>query len=153
MAQHRRGPAARLLGGAPRRFRDAEPLARQLFLQPGALAFLLLIVLYKLGDAFAGVLTTPFLIKGLGFTQAEVGIVNKIIGIWLTIFGALAAGAIMLRISLYRALLVFGVLQLVSNFGFYVLAVLGKGAWGSFTCRPSTSASSRWTRRRTSTPC
>lgn len=104
--------------------------------QPGAVAFLLLIVLYKLGDAFAGVLTTPFLIKGLGFSQAEVGIVNKIIGIWLTIFGALAAGAIMLRISLYQALLAFGVLQLVSNFGFYLIAVLGKGAWGSFTLPP-----------------
>jgi len=104
--------------------------------QPGSIAFLLLIVLYKLGDAFAGVLTTPFLIKGLAFTQAEVGIVNKIIGIWLTIFGALAAGAIMLRISLYQALLAFGVLQLLSNFGFYVLAALGKGAWGSFTLPP-----------------
>jgi PAT family beta-lactamase induction signal transducer AmpG len=116
-----------------------ETLNRSLdsfLLQPGAIAFLVLIVLYKLGDAFAGVLTTPFLIKGLAFTQAEVGIVNKIIGIWLTIFGALAAGAIMLRISLYKALFVFGILQLLSNFGFYVLAVLGKGAWGGFTLPP-----------------
>ena len=112
-----------------------ETLNRSLdsyFSQSGAWAFLLLIVLYKLGDAFAGVLTTPFLIKGLAFSQAEVGIVNKIIGIWLTIFGALAAGALMLRISLYQALLAFGILQLVSNFGFYLLAVLGKGAWGGF---------------------
>lgn len=116
-----------------------ETLNRSLdsyFSQSGALAFLLLIILYKLGDAFAGVLTTPFLIKGMGFSQAEVGIVNKIIGIWLTIFGALAAGALMLRISLYQALLAFGVLQLVSNFGFYVLAVSGKGAWGSFSLPP-----------------
>lgn len=104
--------------------------------QPGAWAFLVLIVLYKLGDAFAGSLTTPFLIKGMAFTQAEVGIVNKIIGIWLTIFGALAAGALMLRLSLYQALLAFGVLQLASNFGFYALALLGKGAWGSFTLAP-----------------
>jgi PAT family beta-lactamase induction signal transducer AmpG len=106
------------------------------FVQPGAWAFLALIVLYKLGDAFAGTLTTPFLIKGMAFTQAEVGIVNKIIGIWLTIFGALAAGAIMLRIRLDQALLTFGVLQMVSNFGFYLLAVMGKGAWGSFTLAP-----------------
>jgi len=106
------------------------------FAQSGAWAFLALIILYKLGDAFAGSLTTPFLIKGMGFTQAEVGIVNKIIGIWLTIFGALAAGALMLRISLYQALLAFGVLQLVSNFGFYVLAVSGRGAWGGFTLEP-----------------
>jgi len=106
------------------------------FSQPGAWAFLLLIVLYKLGDAFAGSLSTAFLIKGMAFSQAEVGIVNKIIGIWLTIFGALLAGALMLRMSLYKALLVFGVLQLLSNFGFYALAVMGKGAWGSFTLPP-----------------
>jgi PAT family beta-lactamase induction signal transducer AmpG len=103
---------------------------------PGAWAFLALIVLYKLGDAFAGSLSTAFLIKGMAFSQAEVGIVNKIIGIWLTIAGALIAGALMLRLSLFQALLAFGVLQLASNFGFYALAVLGKGAWGSFTLPP-----------------
>lgn len=106
------------------------------FAMPGAWAFLLLIVLYKLGDAFAGSLSTAFLIKGMAFTQAEVGIVNKIIGIWLTIAGAVLAGALMLRLSLYRALLLFGVLQAASNLGFYALAVLGRGAWGSFTLPP-----------------
>ena len=101
------------------------------FSQSGAAFFLVLIVLYKLGDAFAGSLTTAFLIKGLTFTQTEVGIANKIIGIWLTIFGALLGGALMIRLRLYRALLLFGVLQLLSNFGFYLIAILGKGAWGS----------------------
>jgi PAT family beta-lactamase induction signal transducer AmpG len=106
------------------------------FSLPGAWAFLALIVFYKLGDAFAGSLSTAFLIKGMAFTQAEVGIVNKIIGIWLTIFGAILAGALMLRLSLYQSLLAFGVLQGASNFGFYALAVLGKGAWGGFTLPP-----------------
>lgn len=101
------------------------------FAQSGAGAFLLLIVLYKLGDAFAGSLTTPFLIKGMGFLQEEVGIANKVIGIWLTILGAFIGGLIMTRLALYRSLLFFGVLQLVSNFGFYLLALLGKGAWGA----------------------
>jgi PAT family beta-lactamase induction signal transducer AmpG len=116
-----------------------ETLNRSLssyFAQPGAWAFLLLIVLYKLSDAFAGSLTTVFLIKGMAFSQAEVGIVNKIIGIWLTISGALIAGALMLRLSLYRALLIFGVLQMLANFGFWALAVSGKGAWGGFTLAP-----------------
>jgi PAT family beta-lactamase induction signal transducer AmpG len=127
------------LGGWAARRAGFETLTRSLssyFAQPSAWAFLLLIVLYKLSDAFAGSLTTPFLIKGMAFTQAEVGIVNKIIGIWLTIFGALLAGGIMMRMSLYRALLVFGVLQMAANFGFYALAVLGKGAWGGFTLAP-----------------
>jgi PAT family beta-lactamase induction signal transducer AmpG len=42
----------------------------------------------------------------------------------------------MLRISLYRALMWFGILQLVSNFGFWLLAVSGRGAWGSLTLPP-----------------
>lgn len=118
------------------RFETLNASLASYFAQPGAALFLLLIVLYKLGDAFAGSLTTAFLIKGLAFTQAEVGIANKIIGIWLTIFGAIVGGALMLRLRLYRALLLFGILQLISNFGFYLIAVLGKGAWGSIAVPP-----------------
>ncbi|HRE18734.1 MAG TPA: MATE family efflux transporter [Rhodocyclaceae bacterium] len=59
-------------------------------------------------------MTTPFLIKGMGFLQEEVGIANKLIGIWLTILGAFLGGLLMTRLSLYRALLVFGILQAVS---------------------------------------
>lgn len=118
------------------RFETLNASLASYFSQSGAALFLLLIVLYKLGDAFAGSLTTAFLIKGLVFTQAEVGIANKIIGIWLTIFGALLGGMLMMRLRLYRALLLFGILQLVSNFGFYLIAVLGKGAWGSVAVPP-----------------
>jgi PAT family beta-lactamase induction signal transducer AmpG len=118
------------------RFETLNQSLASYFTQPGAWSFLLLIVLYKLSDAFAGSLTTPFLIKGMAFTQAEVGIVNKIIGIWLTILGALLAGGLMLRLNLYRSLLLFGLLQMLANFGFFSLAVLGKGAWGGFTLQP-----------------
>ena len=118
------------------RFETLNASLAAYFAQPGAALFLLLIVLYKLGDAFAGSLTTAFLLKGLAFSQAEVGIANKIIGIWLTIVGALVGGALMLRLRLYRALLLFGILQLASNFGFYLIAVLGKGAWGSIAVPP-----------------
>jgi PAT family beta-lactamase induction signal transducer AmpG len=118
------------------RFETLNASLASYFAQPGAALFLLLIVLYKLGDAFAGSLTTAFLLKGLAFSQAEVGIANKIIGIWLTIFGAIVGGALMLRLRLYRALLLFGVLQLLSNLGFYLIAVLGKGAWGSVAVPP-----------------
>jgi MFS transporter, PAT family, beta-lactamase induction signal transducer AmpG len=97
------------------------------FSQPGAVAFLAFIVLYKLGDAFAGSLMTPFLLKSMAFAPAEVGVVNKVIGLWLTIGGALVGGALMLKLGLWRALLLFGVLQMVSNLGFWWLAVSGKG--------------------------
>jgi PAT family beta-lactamase induction signal transducer AmpG len=97
------------------------------FSQKGAAAFLIFIVLYKLGDAFAGSLMTVFLLKSMAYTSAEVGVVNKVLGLWLTIGGALLGGALMLKLGLWRSLMFFGVLQLVSNLGFWWLAVSGKG--------------------------
>jgi PAT family beta-lactamase induction signal transducer AmpG len=99
---------------------------RSYFSQTGAAAFLAFIVLYKLGDAFAGSLMTPFLLQAMAYSTAEVGVVNKVIGLWLTIGGALLGGALMLRLGLWRALLLFGVLQMLSNLGFWWLAVNGR---------------------------
>ncbi len=100
---------------------------RSYFSQSGAGAFLAFIVLYKLGDAFAGSLMTPFLLKAMLFSQAEVGVVNKLIGLWLTIGGALLGGALMFKLGLWRSLMLFGLLQMASNLGFWWLAMHGKG--------------------------
>ena len=101
---------------------------RGYFSRPGAAAMLLFIVLYKLGDAFAGALLTPFLLQAMAFGPAEVGVVNKVIGLWLTIGGALLGGLLMLRLGLWRALMAFGLLQAASNLGFWWLAAHGKGS-------------------------
>ena len=61
-----------------------------------------------------------------GFSLTDVGLVNKWLGTAATILGALAGGAMMVRLRLYRALLLFGVLQAVTNLGFMLLAVSGK---------------------------
>lgn len=114
------------------RFETLNTSLQNYFSMKGAGMFLALIIFYKLGDAFAGSLLTPFLLKGVGFAQAEIGVVNKVIGIWLTIVGALLGGAIMIRWGLYRSLFIFGVLQMLSNLCFWLLSVQGKGAWGSF---------------------
>ena len=106
---------------------------RSYFAQTGAAAFLAFIVLYKLGDAFAGSLMTPFLLQAMAYSTAEVGVVNKVIGLWLTIGGALIGGALMLRLGLWRALMIFGVLQMLSNLGFWWLAVNGRGVLPGLT--------------------
>jgi MFS transporter, PAT family, beta-lactamase induction signal transducer AmpG len=106
---------------------------RSYFSQSGAGAFLAFIVLYKLGDAFAGSLMTPFLLQAMQYGTAEVGVVNKLFGLLCTVFGALLGGAFTLRYGLWRALLVFGVLQMLSNLGFWWLAVNGQGALPGFT--------------------
>ncbi|MGB6102529.1 MAG: muropeptide transporter [Pusillimonas sp.] len=99
-----------------------EPMV-EFFKRRGAITILLLIVLYKLGDAFAGALSTTFLLRGAGFSVSEVGTINKVFGLAATIIGALAGGSIMARLGLYRSLMWFGLLQAVSNFGYWVLAV------------------------------
>jgi PAT family beta-lactamase induction signal transducer AmpG len=98
---------------------------REFFSRPQALGFLAVIVLYKLGDAFASSLQTAFLIGGMGFSATEVGAV-KGLGIFATLFGALLGGVMMTRSSLVPSLLLFGLLQAVSNLGFAVLAAAGK---------------------------
>jgi PAT family beta-lactamase induction signal transducer AmpG len=112
---------------APRTLEDAvvKPLT-EYFTREGAWLFLALIVLYKLGDAFAGNLTTAFLLRGPGFSPTEVGAINKGFGLAATILGALAGGALMARLRLYRALLLFGLLQALTNLGFMLLAASGK---------------------------
>lgn len=103
----------------------SEPLL-EFFSRPAALWFLLLIALYKIGDAFAGSLATAFLIRGMDFTPTDVGVVNKGIGLVATILGAMAGGSLMARLGLFPSLMAFGLLQALSNLGFMLLAWTGK---------------------------
>lgn len=99
---------------------------KDFFGRNNAWLILLLIVMYKLGDAFAMSLTTTFLIRGVGFDAGEVGMVNKTLGLFATIVGALYGGVLMQRLTLFRALLIFGILQGVSNAGYWLLSVTDK---------------------------
>jgi PAT family beta-lactamase induction signal transducer AmpG len=121
------GPEPEDPGTPPKTLQEAVsgPLL-EFFSRKGAWAMLALIVLYKLGDAFAGSLTTSFLIRGVGFSVGEVGAINKGMGLAATIVGALFGGALMARLGLFRSLFLFGILQAVSNLSFMVLAILGK---------------------------
>ncbi len=111
----------------PRSMREAVwgPL-KDFFSRRSAIIILLFIILYKLGDAYAGALTTAFLIRGVHFTLSELAIINKLIGIVATIVGALFGGALMVKMGLFRSLWWFGILQTVSNLSFMVLAIIGK---------------------------
>ena len=105
-----------------------EPF-NEFFSRPEAVTVLVLIVLYKLGDAFAGALSTTFLIRAAGYTATEVGTVNKLLGLAATIVGALAGGALMAWLGLYRSLMLFGVLQAISNLGFWLISVGPHSIW------------------------
>ena len=121
------GPEPEDAGKPPATLTEAviEPL-REFFSRHGAWMLLVLIVLYKLGDAFAGSLTTAFLIRGVEFTPTEVGAINKGMGRAASLVGGLFGGVLMARLGLFRALLLFGILQAISNLTFMWLAAVGK---------------------------
>jgi PAT family beta-lactamase induction signal transducer AmpG len=101
-----------------------EPL-KEFFSRDKAIGLISLIILYKLGDAFAGTLTTTFLIREVGFNLLDVGLTNKTTGLAGSLIGAFVGGMALSRMGLFNALLSFGVLQAVSNLGFYLLCFTG----------------------------
>jgi PAT family beta-lactamase induction signal transducer AmpG len=121
------GPEPHVNINAPKTLKEAVWGPLQDFINRRfALSMLLLIVLYKLGDAYAGTMTTTFLLRGAGFSPTEVGTINKGMGLLATIAGAMFGGTLMVKFGLFRSLMLFGLLQMVSNLSFMLLAWLGK---------------------------
>ena len=98
---------------------------KEFFARSGAVKMLAVVVLYKLGDAYAETLSTVFLLN-LHFSLTEVGSINKVLGTIATICGAAIAGGLMVRLGLFRSLIAFGCLQVASILSFMALAIIGK---------------------------
>ena len=87
-------------------------------------ATLLFIVLYKFGDALAGVMANPLYVS-LGFTASEVAPISKVFGVFATLVGLALGGAAIARWGLFPSLLICGVLQAVSNLMYVALTMAG----------------------------
>jgi PAT family beta-lactamase induction signal transducer AmpG len=92
--------------------------------RPYWLAILLFIALFKLGEALAGVMTTPFY-RSLGFTREDVATVATVFGMAATLAGALAGGWLVGRIGVRRALVWTGLWQMLSNLMYVALHQAG----------------------------
>jgi len=117
---------------APRTLQDAiiEPF-REFVGRAGfreAMLVLAFLFLYKLGDNMATALQTPFYID-LGFTRTQIGTVAKFASLIAAIVGGMAGGLVMVKLSINRALWLFGVVQVVSILGFALLSVVGDNLW------------------------
>jgi PAT family beta-lactamase induction signal transducer AmpG len=113
---------------APRTMREAviEPF-REFFARGGVatgLAILAFMFLYKLGDNMATALATPFYLD-MGFSRTEIGSIAKFAGLWASIAGSIIGGAVMLRLTINKALWLFGFVQLFTILGFAWLSVVG----------------------------
>jgi MFS transporter, PAT family, beta-lactamase induction signal transducer AmpG len=83
------------------------------------LLILIFVVLYKFGDALAGVMSGPFYIE-LGFEKSEIASITKVFGVIASIVGVSLGGIAVYRWGLMRALLICGALQMISNLMYLV---------------------------------
>lgn len=112
-----------------------------------ALELLAFVVLYKLADNFAGALVRPFLVQ-IGYNDIDVGVGTATIGLAATLIGTFLGGMLTIAMGLGHALWAFGTLQILSNFGYVLIAEIGinrplmYGAMGfeSFTTGMGTGA-------------
>lgn len=96
-----------------------------------ALLILTFMLLYKLGDNMAVALQTPFFVD-LGFTGTEIGTVRKFAALGGVMVGAAVGGLVMLRVSINRALWMFGFVQIVTILGYAMLARIGTNLYALF---------------------
>jgi PAT family beta-lactamase induction signal transducer AmpG len=116
-AHARENPVLRVAQAAYHAF--SEFLSRDLAFV--ALAF---VVLYKFTDAFAGVMTAPFVVD-LGFSRDQYATIVKGVGLAATLIGGFAGGFIARANSLALSLWIGGILQAVAGLAFSWLAIVG----------------------------
>jgi PAT family beta-lactamase induction signal transducer AmpG len=117
-------------GRPPRTLAEAvvEPL-REFFGRRGSFEIVLFILFYKLDTNLATALMTKFFID-LKFELTEIGAITKMFGMVATIVGTLAGGALIPRLGLKKALVIFGVFQGLTTMLFYMMTKIGPSRAG-----------------------
>ncbi|MEI6895400.1 MAG: AmpG family muropeptide MFS transporter [Colwellia sp.] len=117
---------------APKSLQEAIVLPFKDFIQSkgikSAAYTLSFLVLYKLGDNMATALQTPFFID-MGFSKTEIGVVAKTSSLIAMTIGILVGGIVMIKLSINRALWLFGFVQIFSILGFAALAEIGHNTY------------------------
>jgi PAT family beta-lactamase induction signal transducer AmpG len=80
----------------------------------GWFVILLFALLYKYGDALGGAMARPFF-NQMHFSGPEIFGITKSFGAASTILGGLAGGIVVARYGLFKALLIGGILQAITN--------------------------------------
>jgi PAT family beta-lactamase induction signal transducer AmpG len=95
------------------------------------LAILAFMFLYKLGDNMATALATPFYLD-MGFSRTEIGSIAQVAALWAVTAGGVIGGIAMLKLSINRALWIFGFVQMFTILGYVWLSTIGHNSLGLF---------------------
>jgi PAT family beta-lactamase induction signal transducer AmpG len=92
--------------------------------RPGAWLILLFVLTYKLGDAMGQNMLSPMLVHQ-GFSDTEYIAINKLVRFWCLVSGSLVAGALIARFGMSKLLLGAGVIMMIANLMFSLVANVG----------------------------
>lgn len=99
--------------------------------RPRAGVLLAIVFLYRLGElAIVSMIKTYWLDRGYSLT--EIGSITSGVGVPVSVAGAVAGGAIVARIGLWRALLWLGIAQTMSNIGYAIVSTMHAGRSGIY---------------------
>ena len=93
-----------------------KPL-KQLLRRPRWLGFLLLILVFRLPDAYLGSMNYRFLYD-TGFSKVQIATAVQVYGLVAVFFGGIFGGLLLQNKGLYAAMLIAAVVQMVSNLGY-----------------------------------
>ncbi len=99
--------------------------------KPGAIAVLLFVLIYKLGDAAMAPMVKPFWLDR-GLTVEEIGIVSTSVGVFASLAGAMLGGVYTSRAGMFRGLWVLGLAQAASNLGYASVAAAEGGRYAIY---------------------
>jgi PAT family beta-lactamase induction signal transducer AmpG len=92
---------------------------------------LAIVFLYRLGElAIVSIVKLYWVDRG--YSPKEIGTITSVIGVIVSVAGAIAGGAFLARVSLYRGLLILGIAQTMSNIGYAVVATMNAGKWAIY---------------------
>lgn len=111
--------------------RDFLAALRQWLTRPKSGLLLAIVFLYRLGELSIAAMIQPYWVDR-GYTPAEIGTITAVIGVIISIAGAITGGLVVARFGLYRSLIALGIAQTVSNLGYAIVATTGAGRWAIY---------------------
>jgi PAT family beta-lactamase induction signal transducer AmpG len=127
--------ATLFLGDARGQAVNQEPLLAGLtrwFARPGAIWLITLVFLYRAGEFAIVSMVKPFWVDR-GYSIAEIGTITTVVGVAVSIAGAIAGGLFVARFGIYRSLFWLGIAQTASNAGYALVATFPSGKWEIYT--------------------
>jgi PAT family beta-lactamase induction signal transducer AmpG len=99
--------------------------------RPRAGAIVAMVLLYRLGEFAIVPMIKPYWVDR-GYSVTEIGTITTVVGVTVSVAGAVLGGLFISRFGLYSGMLWLGLSQVVSNIGYGVVSSAGAGRWAIY---------------------